>query len=31
MVEALPNKAHDIPVDILVTDTMVYENEYNEL
>lgn len=30
-VEALPNKAHDIPVDILVTDNQVYENEYNEL
>lgn len=30
-VEALPNKAHDIPVDILVTDNQVYENEHNEL
>lgn len=31
IVEALPNKAHDIPVDILVTDNQVYENEYNDL
>ena len=31
MVEALPNKAHDIPVDILVTDNQVYENEHNDL
>ncbi|MFW6298782.1 MAG: 5-formyltetrahydrofolate cyclo-ligase [Bacillota bacterium] len=30
-VEALPNRAHDIPVDILVTDNQVYENEHNEL
>ena len=30
-VEALPSRAHDIPVDILVTDNQIYENEHNEL
>ncbi len=30
-VEALPNRSHDIPVDILVTDNQIYENEHNEL
>ncbi len=29
--EALPNKPHDIPVDILVTDNQIYENVHNEL
>lgn len=31
LLEALPNKAHDIPVDILVTDNQVYINEHNEV
>ncbi len=28
-VEALPNRAHDIPVDILVTDNQVYESRHD--
>jgi len=29
-VEALPNKPHDIPVDILVSDNLVYESRHGE-